>query len=305
MVVPFLGSEEDLSRVHSALMQLRLRTGDTVTIVDNRPAGGRRDEPRSAVRVLRAPELGTPGYARNRGAAAGEAQWLVFIDADTVPAPDLLERYFDPEPDARTALIGGGVRDEPVPYRGPLAARYCYLRGAMSQDDTFRFGEYGFPKSANLAVRRSAFAAAGGFRDDIRAAEDADLSYRLRRAGWKVERRENATVVHRSRQSVHSFARQKVQHGAGAAWLERRYPGSFPPRRRPGLIWWGVRSAVRGVASAIRFRNRDLALRGMFEPLELLAYEFGRSLPNERPLNVDVWLTALRRLRAPRGTKRL
>jgi hypothetical protein len=38
---------------------------------------------------------------------------------------------------------------------------------------------------------------AGGFREDIRAAEDADLSYRLRAAGWTIEGREPATVTHR------------------------------------------------------------------------------------------------------------
>ena len=141
---------------------------------------------------MHAPEIPTPAYARNRGAAEGAAEWLVFIDSDATPAPDLLDRYFDPPPEPRTGLIGGGVLDEEVPAGAPAVARYAYLRGAMSQEDTFDFGEWGYPKTANVACRRAAFEEVGGFREGIRAAEDADLTYRLRAAGWEVERREDA-----------------------------------------------------------------------------------------------------------------
>lgn len=105
----------------------------------------------------------------------------------------------------------------------------------MSQDNTLQRGRWGFAQTANAACRRLAFEAVQGFREDIRSAEDADLTYRLRAAGWELERREGAAVVHRSRQSVSGFVVQKAGHGAGAAWLNRTYPGSFPARRRPGL----------------------------------------------------------------------
>ena len=153
----------------------------------------------------------------------------------------------------------------------------------MSQDDTLRFGSWGFPKTANAAFRRTAFEEVGGFRDNIRAAEDADLTYRLKAAGWELERREGARVVHRSRATVRAFVRQKLVHGAGGAWLNREYPEAFPARRRPGLIWWGVRFAVKGLASAARTRDRDRAIWAVFEPLDLITWEFGRSLSNERP----------------------
>jgi GT2 family glycosyltransferase len=225
----------------------------------------------------------TPGYARNRGAERGHAEWLLFLDADVVPPPDLLDRFFDPTPGERTGLMAGGMEDEPVPADAPAVARYAHLRGLMTQEDSFALGSWGFPKAANAACRRAAFEEAGGFREEIRAAEDADLSYRLKEAGWEVERREHAAVVHRSRQTVRAFVTQKALHGAGGAWLARRYPGAFPARRRPGLAWWGVRTLVKGIVRAARERDRDAAVYALFEPLELLSFEFGRSLPNERP----------------------
>jgi len=137
--------------------------------------------------------------------------------------------------------------------------------------------------SANVACRREAFEAIGGFREDIRAAEDADLTFRLRAAGWGLERREAARVVHRSRQTVRGLVAQKLRWGAGAAWLHAEYPGAFPARRLPGLSRWAARTAAGGVGSA-RLRDRDAALIAVLEPIEVLALELGRRLPNERPL---------------------
>jgi hypothetical protein len=266
VVVPFAGPPPE----PEPLAALRLGEGDSLRLVDNNPGSpdGR---------------IATPGYARNRGAERGEAEWLLFLDADVVPPPDLLDRYFERPPAERSGLVAGEMEDEPVPSDAPAVARYAHLRGLMTQEDSFALGSWGFPKAANLLCRRAAFDEVGGFREDIRAGEDADLTYRLLDAGWEVERREDAAVLHRSRQTVPGFVAQKALHGAGGAWLARRYPGAFPARRRPGLIWWGVRTAVSGVVRAARERDRDRAVYALFEPLELLSFEFGRSLPNERP----------------------
>lgn len=275
VVVPFRGSAAELAELQDTLSRLELREGDSLLVVDNSP-GERRPG------TLHAPEIPTPAYARNRGAAEGSAEWLVFVDADTTPARDLLDRYFEPPPAESTALLAGGIADEPVPPDGPAAARYAYVRGFMSQEDTLRFGDWSFPKTANAAVRRAAFEEMGGFREQLRAAEDADLAYRLKAAGWAMELREQASVVHHSRRTLRGFVRQKLDHGAGGAWLQRAHPGSSPGRRLPGLVWWGVRTAVAGLIAAARSRDRDRALWATLEPVELIAHELGRWRSNER-----------------------
>lgn len=280
VVVPFRGPIEELEDLRARLGRLKLREGDSVVVVDNTP--GRDTAPAGDVPVIHASDRQTPSYARNRGVERGRAPWLVFVDADVVPVPDLLDRYFESPPGDGTALLAGGISDEAVPPDGPAAARYAYLRGFMSQDDTLREGRWGFPKTANLACRRAAFEAVGGFRDDIRAGEDADLTYRLKAAGWALERREAAVGVHRNRTTVRAFFRQKLSHGSGMGWVQRQYPGASIPRRLPGLLWWAMRHAARRLARSLRTRDRDEALWALLEPLELVAHELGRWLPNER-----------------------
>jgi glycosyltransferase involved in cell wall biosynthesis len=307
VVVPFRGSAEDRAELGQRLARLVRRQGDSVTIVDNTPRQ-ERTEPRErvlpgasdGVAVLVGPGLRVPAAARNRGAALGKGDWILFLDDDVEPPEDLLDRYFEPAPADRTALLAGGVQDEPVPPDARPVARYAYIRAATSQDDTFRFGDWGFPKTANVAVRRSALEAVGGFTLGVRAGEDSDLTYRLRGAGWDVERREDAGVIHRSRQTLRSFVIQKATHGSGGAWIDRRYPGASPPRRRLGLLWWGLRTLVGGIAVAIRSGDRDRAVWAVFEPIEAIVYEFGRSLPNERPLTLGAWWRAAKLLRRPR-----
>ena len=295
VVVPFRGDPAQREDLRARLARLELEPGDSVVVVDNTPGQGAVSA--DGVPVIHAAAVSTPGYARNRGAVSGSADWLVFVDADTSPSPDLLDRYFDPSPGERTALLGGGVIDEPVPEAAGAAARYQYLRGAMRQEDTYRHGKWGYPKTANAAVRREAFEAVGGFREDIRAGEDGDFTYRLRAAGWEVERRDGATVVHRSRQTVGELLRQKLLHGAGGAWLERHYPGSHPARGLPGLVWFGLRAAFAEGAVAVWSRDRDRAIWALFDPIDLIVWEIGRRLPNERPLpEGSSWRRMLERL---------
>lgn len=285
VVVPFRGAPRELEQLRARLERIELRTGDTALLVDNTPGHvSARPFGPGAVQVLRAAERATPAFARNQGAARGSADWILFLDADTLPPAGLLELLFDPPPGPDTAVLAGGVVDEEVPKGGRAAARYAYLRGVASQDWTFRFGRWSYPKTSNAAFRRSAFEQARGFREELRAGEDADLYYRLAAAGWGVERREDATVVHTSRVTARGFAAQRAVHGAGSAWLERHYPGSFPARRRPGLILWGLLVMAGGLLAAARARDRDRAIWAIFQPIDDIAFELGRSLRNERPL---------------------
>jgi GT2 family glycosyltransferase len=280
VVLPFRGSDARLQAVAERLAGLALRPGDTVTIADNRP--GATDRRHGPVRILGAGERQTSYHARNRGAAGGTAPWLVFVDADVEPPADLLDRYFARPPGDAVGVLAGTVVDEEPAGGGSAAVRYAWLKSSMSQEVTLGHGEWAFAQTANAAVRRAAFAAVGGFEEGVRSGGDADLCFRVRAAGWTLERREEAAVVHRNRSSVARMLGQRARHGAGAAWLARRWPGALPRRRWPGLAWWSVRRAADGVAAAAR-GDRDAALLGLLDGPAVWAFELGRLVPN-RPL---------------------
>jgi GT2 family glycosyltransferase len=204
----------------------------------------------------------------------------VFLDADVRPTVDLLSRYFKPAPGERTAVLVGAVRDERPGEQCTAAIRYAHLREAMSHVHALEnpHGPYG--QTANLAVRRYAFEAVGGFRPEARRGEDADLCFRLAASGWELETRLEATVEHRNRTTIAGLLRQRAMHGWSAAWLERRYPGSFPRRRWLGLLAWSL-GRLRDAAVGLGRRDADRALLGALDPLAVWAFELGRLLPGE------------------------
>lgn len=232
--MPVAATADGLKAVVARMRTIRLGPGDTLTVVDNRGVGV------DAPDVLVAAQVATSYFARNAGAARGTAPWIVFLDADVLPPADLLDRLLDaPAPADGVGVIAGGVVDDPVGTDGPIASRFAELQATMAQDETFDRGQWGFAKTAHAAVRRDAFAAAGGFRAGVRSGGDADLSWRIRDLGWGLVHRPDASVVHVSRTTVRRMLGQRLRHGSGAAWLDREHPGSLPPRRWPGLLLWG------------------------------------------------------------------
>jgi hypothetical protein len=272
IVVPFLGSRDELPSLAGRLAALARNPGDEALIVDNvwPPA---EEADLGGVRTLAAGEVTSPAYARNAGAARASGEWLVFLDADTDADEDLIDRYFQPEPAEGVGILAGWVVDHPG--GDGIAARLARETGAMSQEKTLANEFMPYAVTANCAIRRSAFEAARGFDSGQRAGEDADLCWRLQRDGWLLETRPEARVLHRSRPTLAATWRQRFRHGAGAGWLEGRFPGSMPR--------WGLAALARDSARELGGGARE-RLRGHRGSAALAAatvsgwwaYELGR-----------------------------
>jgi hypothetical protein len=273
VVIPVAGSAALVADVVTRARAMTLREGDTITVVDNRGAGVEDPD------VLVATDVHTSYFARNAGARRGSASWLLFLDADVRAPPDLLDRLFADAPGPRTAVLAGAIIDEPVGPGAPMALRYAELKQPMARDLR---RPRAFAETANCAVRREAFEAAGGFREDVRSGGDADLCWRIAAAGWDLEGRSGAAVVHRNRATVARMLAQRFRHGTGAGWLAREHPGAMPARRWPGLAWWALRRAGQGIGALAR-GDRDGAIVGLLDGLAVWAFELGRLVPN-RPL---------------------
>jgi GT2 family glycosyltransferase/SAM-dependent methyltransferase len=282
VVVPFRGPAQALASLVERLGRLELGADDTLTVVDNARRPRSFATPgASRIRVVTAAERQSSYHARNRGAAAGEQPWLVFVDADVEPVPDLLDRYFAVAPEPRTAILVGAVRDVSAATSGreSLAERYARASRLIDQSNTLEQARP-YAKTANCAVLRTAFEQVGGFVDDIRSGGDADLCFRLLDAGWELELRPDAIGQHHGRRRLTALIAQRARHGSGGEWLEARYPGFLGPRRRlPGLARDLALGAFNGLVAQLR-GDADLAAMRVLNPVSNAAFELGRRARN-------------------------
>jgi len=277
LIVPFAGSDAELRQLKERLAGLELGPDDQILIADNRR--GAEAANGEGVHVVEAGAIPTPAHARNIAARAAAGEWLVFIDADTVPDAALLKAYFDPAPRPRTAVLAGAIVD--VAPEPTITARHAVVRARMSQRTTLDRTARPYVQTANCAVRGVAFDEVGGFDPHARAAEDADLSFRLQDAGWAVEERPGAVVRHLSRSTPAGLIRQLFRHGSGAAWANRRHPGTFPPPTALGLGRRLGHSAREALVRA-RHGDREGAAFALLDLAGACAFELGRLRSNLR-----------------------
>jgi GT2 family glycosyltransferase len=260
--MPFGGTSAEARAALDSLRAVDVRPGDELIMADNSleirtPS----DVPASApqgVPVTVVPVSGerSPAHARNVGAAQASADWILFLDADCRPFPGLLEAYFSHPVSEDVGSLAGEVVGSSDGQT--LAARYGAARNFLSQQDHMRHPFLPRAAAANLLVRRSAFAAVGGFHEGVRAAEDTDFSWRLQQAGWRLELRREARVEHRYRTSVAQLRRQWRSYAAGRAWLSRRYEGFAP---EPAVVR-GLGRARRRLRGTVREPERRRRLAG-------------------------------------------
>ncbi|GAA4949574.1 hypothetical protein HD597_002407 [Nonomuraea thailandensis] len=160
--------------------------GVPVVVVDDRTGGPPALGPLPGnARVVRSGGRG-PAAARNAGWRAADTPWVVFLDDDVVPAPGWAEAVWKDLVDLPDDVAGSQGRIVvPLPAgRRPTDGE----RHTAGLADALWV-------TADMAYRRAALEAAGGFDERFPRAyrEDADLALRVTRAGHRLVRGERVT----------------------------------------------------------------------------------------------------------------
>jgi glycosyltransferase involved in cell wall biosynthesis len=122
---------------------------------------------------------GSVAELRNRGARAALGTILAFVDADHEIDRHWIETATDVLLDSNVAATGAAYLAQPC--ANWVQQQYDGLRDRpLARQDVPWLG------SGNLAVKRSAFVAVGGFNADLTACEDVDLCNRLIAAGHRI-----------------------------------------------------------------------------------------------------------------------
>lgn len=245
VVVPTFNRAESLRRLLAALNEAQAPAGGVeIVVVDDGSSDGTAGVVRAAgssVRYLRQANSG-PAAARNRGWEAARGEIVAFTDDDTVPdrrwLADLAE-WFQAHPGAEA--VGGEIR----PLQTGFLPDLVQLDRLVGHGDDERGVRY--LVTANAAFRRSALERVGGFDEGFpaAAAEDTDLSLRLRASGVSLHTCAGAVVLHDHRTTVRGMMKTYFRHGRGFELLARRHPGvgAGRSRRIATLTYWRGRYA--------------------------------------------------------------
>lgn len=167
--------------------------------------------------------------ARNAGARAACAKWLLFLDDDMVAEPGLVRRHLERQAPGR------------VVFGKSLDSAQTRYYGRLDQDATARWPDDAW-FGPNCSIGRSFFDAAGGFDETAfpRCGEDIDLGFRLWARGAEFVYSQEAVAVHENRKGWLARLRAEFAHGAAAIALCRRYPKyrRHVPFGTRSLSWW-------------------------------------------------------------------
>jgi mycofactocin glycosyltransferase len=259
VIVPLYGDQEYAARAMAALGRLEPRGEDELIIADNTERGVASAGFDEIGRIVHAPGQRSSYFARNAGASAAANDWLLFIDADCVPEPDLLDAYFSEPIGERCGAVAGGIVG--IAEQDSLLARYARDRNFLDQAEGMHGSAGVAAATGNLLVRRATYDELGGFAEGIRSAGDVDFCWRMLEAGWELEQRPAAMVEHHHREDLASFLSMIARYGAGSRWLNERHPGAAP--RWPlvhglvGTAWDVTGHLVRGRLEPAAFRTLD------------------------------------------------
>jgi glycosyltransferase involved in cell wall biosynthesis len=271
VIVPVLDGARTMPALLRNLMtQVGAPERREIIIVDNGSTDGSQAIAASTpgVTLLEAPIPGASA-ARNVGLRAARGRIVACLDVDAQPTRRWLAELVAGFTEPSVILVAGGVAS----YPPATAAQRFSRRHGLSDATRFRLdGTSLFANTRNMAVRRDAALAVGGWAEDMLRCEDVDFTIRILDAfGGAVVLRESALVFHHDRETDDELRLQAQGYGFGMALLYQRYPARYPWGWRQR--WALMRRTARYVGGESAERIRAVVGRSDPDRLEQRIYD--------------------------------
>jgi glycosyltransferase involved in cell wall biosynthesis len=173
---------------------------------------------------------GGPARARNAGFRAGSGEIVLFMDDDILPPADLLRQHVEAHREHPASVICGSCTWLMPESPGALFRLLQNLSGEQHSESTAAFTNVSIVASGQLSVERRSFTSPEGvYRDDLvtPAAEEYELSLRLRRRGIPIFFARRIVAGHDTSALLADVCRQQYKHGLGCGEAVRRCPDTL------------------------------------------------------------------------------
>lgn len=233
VVVPTYNRGEALGLVLDRLLasdRPGFREIEIVVVDDGSPVpvaplvNARQAPPGFTLKCVRQKNAG-PAAARNRGFTTCRGDIVIFIDDDILVPPELIRQHIEAHELNPDAVIFGGC----VPPNG-AGNRMGRLLESMYgiRPNRPRFERVSIIASGQLSVERKSFPD-GVYASDLRtpAAEEFELSARLRRRGIAIFNATEIGAVHDQQLKISDLGDQQYKHGMGCAEVVCKLPDTL------------------------------------------------------------------------------
>jgi GT2 family glycosyltransferase len=225
------GSKDDAARIVQTAIDEAASGGPTCTLIRQANAG--------------------LSVARNVGMQTAKGEIVAYIDDDAWPDEHWLKHIVTTIVDH--GHVGAGGPNIAPDGDGAIAECVAHSPGGPTHVLLTDFVAEHIP-GCNMAFRRSALLAIGGFDAQFRiAGDDVDICWRLQDAGGTLGFSPAAQVFHHRRNSVRAFWKQQLNYGRAEADLERKWPEKY---NAIGHATWSGRLYSKGVAWLFSSRRR-------------------------------------------------
>jgi len=190
VIIPAFNEERllggTLTQVKSAIgVFTRRRWQSELIVCDNNSTDHTAEIARAAGATVVFEPINQIARARNAGAAAATGDWLIFVDADSHPSAELFTDVAEQIESGRCLAGGSTVR---MDERFLLAGFFTWTWNRSSRLGRWLAGSFIFVEAAG-------FRKIGGFSNELFAAEELDLSKRLKQLAKKEGR--EIVILHR------------------------------------------------------------------------------------------------------------